>query len=249
MDIRHFNRYLEPERDYLQVGARTSQAFALLYEIGGIRFGVLLKHPQHGVSHKEGLGSSERFFKSREWVYCIRGQTRFIHPDGEDTPEHSAYLDSLLRSPDQHPDARNLNNIRTIDVLRKNPKFDGVPICYDPSHIWGGNTHEMRRKIGEYAVKAITEFNYDWIIVEVNDRSHNSPCDKEQALVTTLNGIDWSQTYVGTEPPDNQKPLSLVDIVERIILDRVTKMQISIPQQQLEQDLQQLHALRWDSSP
>ena len=249
MDIRHFNRHLEPERDYIQIGARTSQAFALLYEVGGTSFGVLLKNPQHGVSPKEVIGSSERFLKTREWVYCIRGQTKYIHPDGENTPEHSAYLDNLLSSQHQHQDARNLNNIKTINALRKRPDFDGITLCHDPSHVWGGKTHETRRKIGEYAVKAFTEFDYDWIIIEVNDRSANSPCDREQALATTLNGIDWSQTYVGAEPPDDQKPLSLVDIVEQVMLDRVVKGQAVIQQQQLELDLQQLHALRWDITP
>jgi len=40
-DFRHFGRYLVPERDHIQVGARNSLNYALLYQIGGSSFGVV----------------------------------------------------------------------------------------------------------------------------------------------------------------------------------------------------------------
>ncbi len=219
-DTRHFRRYLDSNRDFIQIGTRTSQSFALLYEAGGENFGVVLKNPQHGVDVKEAQGSIERFHKNREIIYCVRGQKKFIYPDGSDSGIHKEYVDNILNSKDQHPDSRNFNNIGAISILReklaKNVKF-----WYDPSHTFGGKTHEMRRMIGEYAIKAITEFGYNGIIVEVDDRSKDRKCDKEQALLTTTNGVDWSKTHVGEAPTEDQMPITLVDIVSKIMDYRV----------------------------
>lgn len=247
MDIRHFGRHLEPERDYIQIGARTSQAFALLYAAGGTDFGVLLKNPQHGVNISEAVGSMERFLKNREMVYCTRGQMRFIHPNGED-PKHTAYMQQLLQDPNQHPDSRNLNNIGSIAALRANEYFQekGIPICYDPSHTFGGKTNLMRRKIGEFAIKAVTEHGYDWIMVETNDRSRDAKCDKDQALLTTTNGIDWSETAAEEEPPADEMPITLVDIVKGIIKHQIDTGHVSVPPKQVVADYRRLDEIRWD---
>ncbi len=220
----HFNG-LDPMRDYIQIGARTSKAYALLHRVGNTKFGVLLKNPEHGVIIKDAEGSLQRLEHNREVIYCTRGQIRYIHPTGIEMPEHKAYLDQLMSEPDQHPDSRNYNNIAAINILRSSlsQNYPHVKFYHDPSHTQGGKTHQMRRNIGEYAIKAITEYGYDGVMVEVNDRSKDAKCDKEQALLTTRNGVDWSQTYVGKPPPENLMPLTLVDIVYEIMKYQVSK--------------------------
>jgi len=104
-DLRHFERHLKPERDYLQVGARNSQNFALLYAVGGTQFGVLHKSPQHGIDPSEAQGALERYANNREIVYTMRGQMKFIHPDGTGTSAHKEYMAALLNDPNQHPDS------------------------------------------------------------------------------------------------------------------------------------------------
>ena len=246
MDVRYFQEQLDPERDYIQIGARTSQAFALLFQTGVTGFGVVLKNPQHGVDMKEALGSIERLRENREVVYCIRGQKRFIHPHGTNSPEHEAYMSQLAQDPSQHPDARNLNNIRTIEILRNDPRFENIKLCYDPSHTWGGKTHEMRRRIGESSIEAIVKYGYAWIIVEVDDKSKVAKCDKEQALATTLNGIDWSETYVEEKPPEDQMPLSLANIVTEIMKHQVQSG--NVDGRHLKGDKERIDDIKWDES-
>lgn len=244
MDIRHFHRYLDPERDILQIGARTSQAFALLYAIGGTAFAAMIKNPQHGVNVKEAKGAIERLENNREKLFCIRGYQLILPDEGSD--EYESYMDELYSDPDQHRDSRNVNNIKDIHRLREDPFFDDVLMIHDPSHTWGGKTDEMRRKIGEYAIKAITEHKYDGIIIEVKDDSADAKCDAAQALVTTTNGIDWSKTYVGEEP--EIMPITLVDIVCEIMAYQAE--QLGLSEEKLEKDQDRLRrVIRWDMSP
>jgi 3-deoxy-D-arabino-heptulosonate 7-phosphate (DAHP) synthase len=246
MDLRHFIRYLKPERDYLQIGARTNQAFALLYAVGGTRFNVLLKNPPHGIDVRETVGSLQRFEHNREKVFCTRGQ-RIIDPSSASSPAYNAYVHQLYSSPHQHPDARHYNNIEAIHHLRNDPYINAqhIRLCHDSSHVWGGKTDLMRRKIGEYAIKAITEFGYDWIMLETDDHSADAVCDGQQAQVTTLNGIDWSRTYVGHEP--SITPLSLVDVVSHILPFQADRAEIDADHVQEARD--QLRELRWDDQP
>jgi 3-deoxy-D-arabino-heptulosonate 7-phosphate (DAHP) synthase len=245
MDLRHFIRYLNPERDYLQIGARTNQAFALLYAVGGTRFNVILKSPPHGVDVRETVGSLQRFQNNRNKVFCTRGQ-RVIDPASTLTPGYNAYLQSLYASPHQHPDSRHVNNIEAIHQLREDPFIttQNILLCHDPSHVWGGKTDLMRRKIGEYAIKAIVDFGYDWVMLETDDCSANAFCDGQQAQVTTLNGIDWAKTHVRKEPAI--KPLSLVDVVDRLL--QFQAQQAGIPEQTLQDSREQLKGLRWDTN-
>ena len=85
MDIRHFHRYLDEDIDFVQVGARTNQAYALLYAVGGTKFGVFLKSPQQGIDINESIGSLQRLENNRERVFCPRGQKRIIDPRGKET--------------------------------------------------------------------------------------------------------------------------------------------------------------------
>lgn len=243
MDLRHFIRYLNPERDYLQIGARTNQAFALLYAVGGTRFNVILKNPPHGVDVRETVGSLQRFQNNRNKVFCTRGQ-RIIDPSSVLTPDYKAYLQSLYASPHQHPDSRHFNNIEAIHQLREDPFIvsQNILMCHDPSHVWGGKNDLMRRKIGEYAIKAIVDFGYDWIMLETDDYSANAFCDGYQAQVTTLNGIDWSKTYVRKEPVI--KPLSLVEVVDQLLQFQARRMGRNDKARQYSQE--QLKELRWD---
>jgi 3-deoxy-D-arabino-heptulosonate 7-phosphate (DAHP) synthase len=240
MDLRYFLKHLKPERDYLQIGARNSQNFALLFHVGSTEFGVVLKNPQHGVNLKEAEGSIERLIKNREIVYCTRGQMKYIHPDGEDASDHKLYLRTLLDDSHQHPDARNLNNIKAIKTLKKHLDSK-VKFCHDPSHTWGGNTHKMRGKIGAYAMDAIINHDYDWIMLEVNDKSKGAKCDAQQALVTTTNGIDWSQTYIEESPGQETWPFTLVDILVHILNSRGDPNVMPA--------LDKLAEIRWDATP
>lgn len=248
MDLRYFHTHLEPERDYVQIGARNSQNFALLFYVGSTDFNILLKNPQHGVDVKEAVGSLQRLIKNRKVVYSTRGQKKFIHPDGEDSPAHRAYMEELLKDPYQHPDARNLNNIRTIATLRDNSYFQekGILICHDPSHTWGGKTHLMRRNIGEFAIKAVTEHGYDWIIVEVDDKSRYAKCDADQALLTTLNRVDWLQTHVKEKPPEDVTPITLVDIVRSLINHQIAKGHATVSSEDRKITEVRLNEVRWD---
>ena len=217
MDIRHFHRHLDEDVDFVQVGARTNQAFALLYALGGTRFGVFLKSPQQGIDVNESIGSLQRLENNRERVFCTRGQKRIIDPRGRETEAYHKYIKDLNESPGQHPDSRNLNNIEAIKQLRVNPYFveNEIQLCHDPSHTWGGKTDLMRRKIGEFAIRAITEFEYDGIILEVDDRSGEAICDADQAMLITRNGVDWSKTNYGREP--QIQPITLVDVVVSVM--------------------------------
>jgi 3-deoxy-D-arabino-heptulosonate 7-phosphate (DAHP) synthase len=243
MDLRHFIRYMNPERDYLQIGARMSQAFALLYAVGGTRFNVLLKNPPHGIDVREAVGSLQRFEHNRNKVYCTRGQ-RIIDPTSTATKTYQAYMNTLYTNPHQHPDARNFNNIEAKQPLSDHPYIiqNKILLCHDPSHIWGGKTDLMRRKIGEYAVKAIRDYGYDWIMVEVDDRSADAICDADQALVTTTYGIDWSKTNLRKEP--QIKPLTLVDITAQLMAFQAPK--VGIDPRTIQKDLKRLNSIRWD---
>ena len=265
---------LDPENATLQVGARTSQAFALLAFLGLTPYDVIVKNPIQGVDPEEAIGSLQRIthpssnpititefynmlgirdaplYDSRpERVvgYYTRGQKWPIDPSGVETPEFLSYVEALAKRPDQHPDSRNLNNIGAIRLLREMEYFaeHGIKLGHDPSHTWGGETHQMRRNIGEYALRAIKEYGYDWVMVEVSDKSKVAKCDGDQALFTTLNGIDWDQTH-GGEPPEELKPITLVDIVEELMLWQVQQGNAS--GENLEADIQRLQAIRWDAA-
>ena len=152
-DIKHFKKYLEPERDYIQVGARTNQAYALLYRVGRTPFNVLLKTPMQGIKIADSVGSLMRLKKNGSIIYCVRGQ-ELIPPDGKFDGSYKAYVDELMKSEDQDPDARNFNNVGWIKHLKDVPEImdNGIVLAYDPSHALGGLNDRMRRKIGEQAL-------------------------------------------------------------------------------------------------
>lgn len=227
-DLRHFGRLLRFDTDFIQIGARTSKAYALLHAVGGQPFGVLLKSPENGVKPREAVGSLGRMSKNRDMdlIYCIRGQHPFIDPDDMDIS-----IDGLYERPTQHPDARNLNNINQINRLRYDDHArnffvkHGVRTFYDPSHTFGGANDELRQMIGRYAIEAVTnpDYAFDGLLLEVNDRPDLARCDGAQATLTTRTGVDWSKTNAGQEgcvepeggrkPDDELVPYSLVDIL------------------------------------
>ncbi|MBN1682851.1 hypothetical protein JW865_04790 [Candidatus Bathyarchaeota archaeon] len=246
MDLRHFHRYLDEEIDFIQIGARTNQAYALLYAVGGTDFGVMLKSPLQGIDVNESVGSLQRLENNRQIIYCVRGQKKIIDPRGLRTEAYNNYVKDLNDSPDQSPDSRNLNNIRAINYLKNNPYLieNNVLYCYDPSHTWGGKTELMKYKIGDWAIKAIIEYNYDGLMIEVNDRSAEAICDAEQALLITTNGIDWSKTNYKVEP--KIPPITLVDIVSSILEFQGKK--IGIDAQEIETNKKELKNIRWDAT-
>lgn len=231
-DLRHFGRMLTFSRDYIQIGARTTKAYALLHAIGGQPFGVMLKSAEHGVSPREAVGSLGRMAKNRglDLGYCIRGQHPFIDPDGLDAEPGDVY-----ERPTQHPHARNLNNMGQIDLLRNDQNASeffervGVRMFFDPSHTFGGANDEVRRLIGRYAVEAITnpDYAYDGVLLEVNDRPDLAKCDGAQATLVSTNGVDWSRTNAGQnggvtacggqKPDEDKMPYSLVDIMCELV--------------------------------
>jgi len=243
----HFNG-LDSAVDFIQIGARTSKAYALLHRTGKQNYGVVLKNPEHGVKRSDAEGSVERFRKTREIVYCTRGQLDPVYQGGRPTKKFIDFVKAQREEPGQHPDARNLNNIEKIENLRE---WFGNDISYwhDPSHTWGGKNNLMRRRIGEHAIKAITEYGYNGVIVEVDDESGLSRCDGPQALLTTLNGVDWSQTYVGEEPPQDELPITLVDIVKEVMDFQIRQGHVTIPSGKKESDMKRLDAIRWDATP
>jgi len=258
-DLRHFGRHLEPERDYIQIGARNSQNYALLYAVGGTPFGVLLKSPQHGVDVKEAVGSLQRLGRNRQRVYCVRGQRRFIAPDGQGDAAFSAFLGQFMKGDGQHPDARNINNIGAIRVLREDGYFadNGIVLAYDPSHTFGGKNDEIRRMIGENAIRAVTGYGYGMLEIEVNDRSSHSKVDGDQALLTTVNGVDWPQTNAGQGPgvvPDAGKepcpyPITLVDIAAALVDYRAAGMELKTDSPEVVSAKSRLGQISWDARP
>lgn len=243
-DLRYFKRYLDDKTDYLQIGARTSQSFALLHAIGATKFSVLLKNPQHGVDVNEAIGSLQRFENNPNRVYCIRGQKRPIDPRGHENGAYRSNTKALDESKGQHPDSRNLNNVETITNLRKNQYFteNNIQLCYDPSHTWGGKTELMKRRIGESAIRAITHHRYDGIIVEVDDKSAHAICDADQAIPISKNGVDWSQTNYGRRP--EIPPITLVDIVSSTIDYQVKRL--GIDSQDIKRVKKDLVGIEWD---
>jgi 3-deoxy-D-arabino-heptulosonate 7-phosphate (DAHP) synthase len=256
-DVRHFGRYLDAERDFIQIGARNSQNFALLYNIGGTPFNVLLKNPQHGVDVEEAVGSIMRLKRNGTVVYCVRGQKPFILPDGVEDERLNEYMDRLLSSPGQCKGSRNLNNIGAIRKLREDPYLSekGVIFAYDPSHTFGGANDGVRRVIGEQALKAFTEYGYDMIEIEVNDRCSYAKCDANQALLSTTKNVDWSQTNAGqgsrivpgggSEP--SVMPLTLVDIAKELVAYR--NQSLGLSDEEVEKAMKKLDAISWDMKP
>ena len=197
------------------------------------------------------------FMKNPDKVlaYCIRGQSWPIGPDGRIAMNEK---ERLLKKPYQHSGSRNVNNIETIHALREHPFFQehGIKIVYDPSHVFGGtpngsgvSANHLKRLIGEYAIKAITEFGFDALLIEVHDTSGDAKTDKDQALVTTYAGIDYARTNMVEEPTPHEKPLSLVDIVKALIMDRVARKMTDVTPQQLSMDMAALDNIRWNMSP
>jgi len=253
-DVRHFGRYLDAERDFIQIGARNSQNFALLYNVGGMPFNVLLKSPQHGVDVEEAVGSIMRLKRNGTIVYCVRGQKPFIPPDGVDDKRLQEYMEKLLSSDGQCRGSRNLNNISAIKKLRKDLYLSdrGVLFAYDPSHTFGGADDSLRRMIGEQAVKAFTDYDYDMVEVEVNDRSSHAKCD---ALLSTTTNVVWSETNVGQGSkivPGGGKepavmPLTLVDMARE--LARYRKSEVGLSNNDMENAMRKLDAISWDMRP
>jgi|SRR3989344_22779 len=257
MDIRHFQSYLDEDRDNIQIGARNSQNFALLYNVGGTNFGVLLKNPQHGVDVEEAVGSLQRLRNNRHRIYCVRGQKKPVTPYAEDDDALRTYLETLMNGPQQHPQSRNVNNIEVISRLRQDPHFavDGNEIFYDPSHTLGGKDDIVRRLVGHYAIWAITEFGYDGILIDVDDSASFAPVDGDQALLTTTRNVDWSHTnygqlgslrpYEGKEP--SVMPLTLEDIAYELIDYRAEKL--SIGPEQVAASKRRLEDVKWNPEP
>jgi hypothetical protein len=102
----------------------------------------------------------------------------------------------------------------------------------------------MKQKIGMYAIKAIRDFQYDWIIVEVDDHSAQAICDADQAILTTTNNIQWSETSYGQEP--QKKPITLVDITCQIMTYQSEKM--NIDSEKLQEDVTTLNQIKWTAS-
>lgn len=263
-DVRHFGRgrYITPDRgDWIQVGARNSQNYALLYAIGSTDLGVLLKNPQHGVDPKEAVGSLQRLCDPTRGnnptrVYCVRGQKKFIDPDGEGNGEYAELMARIMGRDTQHPDARNFNNIGAINALRRESYFtrDGMLLGYDPSHAFGGNNDAVRRRIGDSAIEAVTEYGYDVVELEVHDWSASALVDGDQALLTTTRNVDWSQTNAGQGPgvkpnagrePDVM-PLTLVDIAGSLIDYQADRMGIGADDSRIVAAKGSLAELRWD---
>jgi 3-deoxy-D-arabino-heptulosonate 7-phosphate (DAHP) synthase len=256
-DLRHFGRYLEPARDFIQIGARNSQNFALLYFIGGTPFNVLLKSPQHGVDVEEAAGSIMRLKKNGTVAYCVRGQKYFMPPDGLEDDYFRRYMEKLFSSPDQCRGSRNLNNISDIRKLRKDQYLSGkgVLFAYDPSHTFGGADDRLRRMIGKQAVKAVMDYGYDMVEVEVNDRSSRARCDANQALLSTTRNVDWSETNAGQGPKiepgggsePSVKPFTLVDIAKELVKYR--NLKLGLPGEKLETAMWELDSISWDIKP
>lgn len=191
---------------------------------------------------------------NRRLVYCIRGQEWPIGPDGR-VDERQREI--TLERPHQYRSARNVNNIESVTVLREHSYFQehGIQIFFDPSHIFGGTgdarvgitPNQTRKLIGEYAVRAVTEFGYDGLLIEVHDKSRTAKTDKDQALVTTYNGIDYTETNMGQKPSDDERPLSLVDILKKLMAHQVLSRRVDIPPEKLTADQKALDDLvRWD---
>lgn len=192
---------------------------------------------------------------NRMLTYCLRGHVWPNAPDGKVDLE---LKEILLKRPHQHVGSRNVNNIEAIGVLKYHPFFQqhGIRIYYDPSHIFGGtpngsgvSANQLRRLIGEYAIMAITEFGYNGLLIEVHDTSKTAKTDKDQALVTTFNGIDYSQTNMGEAPRESERPLSLVDILKGIIQDRVDRKLVEVSPQELALDFATLDGIKWNMQP
>lgn len=259
-DLRHFGRLLNFETDYIQIGARTSKAYALLHAIGGQPFGVLLKSPENGVKPREAVGSLSRMTKNRDMdlIYCIRGQHPFVDPDCM-----NPVLDDLYNRPTQHPDARNLNNINQINRLRDDEyareffEQRGVRLFFDPSHTFGGASDEVRQMIGRYAIEAVTnpDYAYDGLLIEVNDRPDLARCDGAQATLTTKTGVDWSKTNAGQpgcvdaeegqQPAEDREPLTLVDILCAYLDYQVERPEVSCDRGAAKEAKKALHEIQW----
>ena len=98
----------------------------------------------------------------------------------------------------------------------------------------------MVRNIGAYAIKAITQYGYDGIIVEAGNNAALTKCDADQQLPISMAGIDWHMACVdGAEP--EIKPLALTEIVAEVI--RYQSHQMSVAQTRLNQDIARILAI------
>lgn len=257
--------FVKANIDVFQIGARTNQAYALLKHVGetagSTGRGVMVKNAVFGHNPKEAKGSLERitnpYVESEDEpiaspiMYCIRGQSRANPINDVDAKIISEIQERLYQEDsNQHQDYRNLNNIDVINQIRNDEgenglvfyKSHGIKFIFDPSHTIGGKTEQARRDIGKYAVKAITEYGYDGIMIEVNNYGAQAKCDREQALLTTLNRVQWGNTQYGEMP--KVKPLSLVDIIREIM--RFKAPIIGIGEEQLKKDLERLQKIMYE---
>lgn len=193
---------------------------------------------------------------SRKLVYCIRGYEWPVTPDGRVDEEQK---ERILQRLHQYRGSRNVNNIESIATLRNLEYFQeqGIRIFFDPSHVFGGTvsnreaqagitSNKLRRLIGEYAIKSITEFGYDGLLIEVHDTSKHAKTDKDQALVITYNGVDYSETNMSEKPAEDERPLSLVDIVKQLMTHQVASGNARVSLERLAEDHKSLDAIKWN---
>ena len=100
----------------------------------------------------------------------------------------------------------------------------------------------MRRRIGDSAIRALTDYGYSGIIVEVDDRSAESICDADQAIPITINGINWTNTNYRREP--KTPPITLIDVVSKIV--DMQSSRLGIDSKYVKNDKKELKNISWE---
>jgi len=152
MDVRNLELFEEKQVDVIQIGARNTQNFDLLRELGSV--------PNSCILLKRGLaGTIKELLMSAEYIMASGNENVILCERGIRTYE-SGY-------------ARNTLDLSAVPILKK---LTHLPIVVDPSHATG---HAYL--VPSMAAAAVAA-GADGIMIEVHNDPANALCDGPQSL-------------------------------------------------------------------
>lgn len=152
MDLRSLDLFIEKDIDVIQIGARNTQNYDLLKEVG--------KQTNAAILLKRGLaGTIKELLMSAEYIMANGNENVILCERGIRTYEHD-YM-------------RNTLDLSAVPVLKS---LTHLPVIVDPSH--GTGRADLVPSMSLAAVAA----GADGIIVEVHNDPINALCDGAQSL-------------------------------------------------------------------
>ena len=155
MDVKHLEMFIEKQVDVIQVGARNTQNYDLLRELGR-----QTKNTGQAILLKRGLaGTIKELLMSAEYIMASGNENVILCERGIRTYE-SDY-------------SRNTLDISAVPILKR---LTHLPVVVDPSHATG-----KAYVVPSMALAAVAA-GADGIMVEVHNDPANALCDGPQSL-------------------------------------------------------------------